>query len=269
MRSTLTPEEIASYRDLGFVVLEDFLDAGELEEWRSAVGEAVDAYRAAQEGDAGPDEFYTTIYRQKIDTTVLNQLINLWRVSPRVRKLILDERIGRLGCELEGIDGIRLLTDQALIKPPYGAPTAFHLDNPYASFTSDHHLNLWVALDDATVLNGCLFYLPGSHKWRKTEKAEIGPSLGAIIDTYPEWRELEPTPCPVAAGGAIFHNGLVAHGAAANMTPRPRRAMTATFMPADATFNGNQNVLSDQQVAQLSVGDPLDDEQQNPLVFAR
>jgi hypothetical protein len=40
-------------------------------------------------------------------------------------------------------------------------------------------------------------------------------------------------------------------------------------MPDGATFNGIQNILSDQQVARLDVGDVLDDEGQNPLVWRR
>jgi ectoine hydroxylase-related dioxygenase (phytanoyl-CoA dioxygenase family) len=72
----------------------------------------------------------------------------------------------------------------------------------------------------------------------------------------------------VAAGGALFHNGLTFHGAGANMTPRARRAMTAGFMPEDATFNGIQNILSPERVARLRIGDPLADDDENPVVYS-
>ncbi len=65
---------------------------------------------------------------------------------------------------------------------------------------------------------------------------------------------------------AGVHNGLSAHGAGPNMTPYPKRAMTCAYMPVGARFNGQKNILSDEQVAKLKVGDVLDDEQQNPLV---
>jgi hypothetical protein len=39
-------------------------------------------------------------------------------------------------------------------------------------------------------------------------------------------------------------------------------------MPDDATYNGNQNVLSAEQTARLEVGDPLDDEDVTPLVWS-
>ena len=71
------------------------------------------------------------------------------------------------------------------------------------------------------------------------------------------------------AGDAAFHNGLMAHAAGPNMTPRSRRAMTCAYMPDGATFNGNQNILSDAQIARLEIGDVLDDESQVPLVWSK
>ena len=59
------------------------------------------------------------------------------------------------------------------------------------------------------------------------------------------------------------------HAAAANMSRFPRRVMTCAFMPDGATFNGRQNVLPDRLVEDLHVGDVLDDDEQNPLVWPR
>ena len=68
------------------------------------------------------------------------------------------------------------------------------------------------------------------------------------------------------AGDVGFHNGLTAHAAGPNMTPYHRRAMTCAFMPNGAVFNGQQNILSEQYMAGLSIGEPLQDDEQNPLV---
>jgi phytanoyl-CoA hydroxylase len=43
--------------------------------------------------------------------------------------------------------------------------------------------------------------------------------------------------------------------------------MTCAFMPAGSTFNGTQNILPDDYVARLSVGDVLEDDAINPLVY--
>jgi hypothetical protein len=66
-----------------------------------------------------------------------------------------------------------------------------------------------------------------------------------------------------------LHNGLTAHAAGANVTPRPRRAMTCAYMPDGSTFNGVQNVLPDDYFAALALGDVLDDDSVNPLVWSR
>ena len=67
----------------------------------------------------------------------------------------------------------------------------------------------------------------------------------------------------------MFHNGLVAHGAGANMTPRPRRAMTCAYMPDGSTFNGQQNVLTEAYFKSLKLGDMIDDDKQVPLIWRR
>lgn len=253
-----TAEQVDAYRRDGFVLVEGFLDEEELDRWRAATGEAVEQRRAA----AGePDDSYYS--------RVFAQLQRLADTHDGVAELILDERLGELVAALAGVDGIRVWHDQALIKPPYGNPTTWHLDNPFWSFSSRDSISIWIALDDATVANGCLWYLPGTHRSARYELVEIGPNYGALFDQYPEWLELEPVATPCAAGSAVFHNGLVAHAAGANMTPWPRRAMTCAFMPAGSTFNGVRNILPDDYVARIEIGAVLDDDAINPLVWQR
>lgn len=252
-----TPDQVDAYRRDGFVLVDGFLDDGELARWREAVDEAVEQ-RLATTPPVG-DEYYRRVF---------TQLQRLADTHEGVAELILDERLGEIAAKLAGIDGIRIWHDQALIKPPYGNPTAWHLDDPFWSFSSRDAISIWIALDDATIANGCLWYLPGTQRTARYELTEIGVNFGALFDDYPEWLELDPVATPCAAGGAVFHNGLVAHAAGANMTPRPRRAMTCAFMPAGSTFNGTQNILPDAYFEQLAIGDVLDDDAINPLVWS-
>lgn len=296
MRTELTAEEIAHYQEYGFVVLEEVLDAGELDWWRKAVFEAVERRSEAIRAETPMDrrellknylsgkisehenELLASLKDRSVEeiaeqweyyARVFVQRVNLWQTDDVVRELVLDERIGKMAAELANIDGIRLWHDQALFKPPWGNPTAWHLDVPYWSFTSPDALSMWIALDDATPANGCLYFVPGSHKARKYDNVGIGKELGALFDVYPEWKEIEPVAAPMRAGSASFHNGLTAHGAGTNMTSRPRRAMTLQFMPEGATFNGTQNILPAEVVAKLNIGDALDDDSVNPLLWSR
>lgn len=264
MKDRLSQEQLTSYRENGFLVIERFLEPNELQEWRKTTEEAVAQRLADAEARLHNQAERGSYYAQ-----VFTQCIKLADTHAGMRKLILDPRLGELAAKLAGIDGIRVWHDQALIKPPYGNPTGWHLDNPYWSFYSHDAISIWVALDDATAANGCLAYIPGSHKTARFQNADISENFGALFDVYPEWMDTDPVLCPCPAGSAVFHNGLTAHGAGANITNRPRRAMTCAFMPDGSTFNGQKNVLPDDYFASLKVGDVLDDPVVNPLVWRR
>ena len=263
MRTDLSDGQIEQYREDGFLVVEGFLDGDELEVWRKAVGEAVEERLETSveflTNQRKPDDFYAKIF---------TQCLRLADTHVGVRELIYDPRIAEMGGRLAGVDGLRVWHDQALIKPPYGNPTAWHLDNPYWSFSSPDAISIWVALDDATLENGCMWYVPGSHRSATYENVGIGQDIGELFDFYPQWKEIDPVAVPASAGTAVFHGGLTAHGAGANMTRHARRAMTCAFMPEGATFNGNQNILPQAYFESLAEGDVLDDEEQNPLIWS-
>lgn len=276
MRTELTADELAFYRQNGFLSIPDLFDADDLARWCAAVDEAVEARGDAmfagrtaldevpERNEPTEEEKEEHAYYAKVFT----QRVNLWQSSDRVRSLVLDSQLAKHAADLAGVDALRLWSDQALIKPPYATFTAYHLDLPYWSFTSPNSITVWVALDHATLENGCMYYIPGSHKTERYDSVSTGKDIGALFDVYPEWRELEPVACPVPAGGACFHNGLTAHGAGANMTHGQRRAMTCAYIPDGCTFNGTANVLPP-YCDTLELGDVLDDDNHNPLVFSR
>ena len=266
MNTELSQSQIDSYQDKGFIVIDDFLTPTELEKWRSAVDDAVASRGktklAGGEGQAQwqeGDSYYDQVFVQRI---------NLWQDSEAVRALMLDARLGKMAAQLAGVEGIRIWHDQALIKQPWGNPTGWHLDNPYWSFFSRQSISIWVALDDATLENGCLYFVPGTHQTASFDNVNIGQNIGDLFRAYPQWAMLEAVAAPMKAGSCSFHNGLVAHGAGANMTPGTRRAMTCAYMPDGATFNGQANVLPEAYLATLNEGDYLNNDQQNPLIYS-
>jgi ectoine hydroxylase-related dioxygenase (phytanoyl-CoA dioxygenase family) len=266
MKTKLNAAQIKSYRNNGFIAVPGFLSPKELKQWRKVTQAAVDDRLKGTRGFEGlnnqakPDDFYSQVFVQCVKPA---------DTFPAMRKLIFDPRIGEMAAKLAGVDGIRVWHDQALFKQPFGNPTGYHLDNPYWSFSSRDSISIWIALDDATLENGCMWYLPGTHKVARWENAGIGTNLGDLFKIYPEWKKIKPVPAPAKAGTAVFHNGLVAHGAGANMTNGPRRAMTCAFMPDGSTFNGKKNVLPEEYFKSLKEGDVLNDEKINPLIWAK
>ena len=256
MRSRFSDQEIADYRASGFLAVEDFLSGSELGRWRAVVDSAM---AEVETGPLGTNS-----------AKVFTQRMNLRRSSAAVKELVEDPGVGQLVADLEGADAVRIYLDQALVKEPYGTPTQYHLDLPWWPFDSSHACTVWVALDDATLDNGCLYFVAGSHRLDLTHAGDLGPDLGAVFAAHPEAAG-PPTPCPLPAGGASFHNARTVHGAGANMTPGRRRAMTAAFVPDGVRFNGRRDVrvLGDAYLDTLTEGDPLQDDELLPVVYAR
>jgi phytanoyl-CoA hydroxylase len=283
MRTELSPDQIASYRDNGFLVIDDFLTGNEVEHLRGVLQHAVEtrgdarvpsematagATRATTAGSEDRARMLDAFRKHRSGwTRVLSQHVNLWQTDAGVAEFCRDPRLGRVAAELGQIDGVRLWHDQTMIKPAWGEPTGWHTDTPAFSFTEPEASTFWFALCDATVQNGCLYYLLGSHKVRVRTQGSM--KLDGLRLLNPEWEFTEPVPCPVRAGAMIVHNGDTAHAAGANMTPAPRPAFAISWMPDGATFNGTPNILPPAVVDRLTVGDLLDLDDQCPVVYSQ
>jgi phytanoyl-CoA hydroxylase len=271
MNYDLSEDQVLEYQENGFIVINDFLSAEELVDWRKTVMEAT----GEREGKKMPGKDVKTGDNDGINADagyfgkVFDQLINLWQTNEGVKRLMLDERIGKVASRLAGVSGIRIWHDQALFKRPWANPTAWHLDTPFWSFSDRNALSIWVALDDATLENGCLYFIPGSSRVTSFSNSSIGKNMDGIFDIYPALAGARSVAAPMKAGSCSFHNGLTVHGAGANMTNGFRRAMTCAFMPDGNLFNGQPNVLPDEYAKTLKVGDGLNNDAQNPLIYDR
>ena len=275
MNTTITQEDIDFYQENGFFIKDDFLSPDEVANWIKVLevgikgrgsqmlpnAESLEPDVSNEDCNEDCNNFYSNIFVQRV---------NLWQDSDGVKELILDPAIGEMCTQLADIEGFRVWHDQALYKAPYANPTSWHPDNPYWSYYSKDAMSIWIALDDATPENGCMHFLPGTQKKNDDFTAiPICEDMGRVFETYPEFKEIQSVSGAMKAGSCSFHNGLTIHGAGANMTANLRRAMTCGFMPIGSTFNGQQNILTKEQVAKLTIGDVMDDDEQNPIVYQR
>lgn len=260
MVTELSEDQISSYRDNGFLILDEFLNPEELQAWRERGDEAVARRRGARQPGDDPDA-------KTGNNRALLITANLRMDFPEMRKLLLDPRIGKLVADLEGVDNVRVYQDVAFYKPPWANPTGWHQDDRKWAFTSEHAITIWIALEDVTLQSGCLFFLPGTHHKRLDKDFGSGGKVSALFEAYPEFSTLEPAPAVLKAGGCSFHNGWMLHAAAANMTPKSRKAVTCAYMPDGSTFNGVSNALPESFTAGLKAGDFLDNEEFYPVVY--
>ncbi len=138
---------------------------------------------------------------------------------------------------------IKFYADQLMMKPRfYGTVTDWHQDSvAWPMFAPQNHVSCWVALDDATVDNGCMTVIPGSHKW------------GPIASDYkPRFLSLphlaEPVPVELRAGHCMFHHGLNFHRTEANTTPNRRRGLALHYLDAETSYLGIEDEAHREQV---------------------
>lgn len=254
MKTELTQNQINSYQENGFVYHPGFLSPAEVAELKGAVLATVTVMGKEKVAGRGAAPTEGKSYYDKVFT----QRLNLWRIDGTVKRFMLNPALGAMLGRLEGTGGFRVWHDQALIKEPYGNPTRWHLDNPFWSFYSRNSISIWIALEDATPHNGCMYFIPGTHKLARFDNVGIGSELDALFKVYPEMAEIDPIPVPMKAGDCSFHNGLVAHGAGANMTRGRRIAMTCAYMPE-----------SDDYFRSLKMGGVLENDDWNPRLISR
>ena len=220
--STLTPEQVAQFDELGFVVVPDLVDAGTV----ATVREELDAL------EAEVDAFLQTREDGRFsitETGALTIAIHAVTRSPAARALSAHPAILGLCHDLIGPD-VRLYWDQAVYKKtekPRRVP--WHQDNGYTYVEPQEYLTVWLALTDATLENGCPEVAPGAHLHGTLRHHYIEP-LG--------WECLEEgTPsvaAPVPAGGAVVFSSLTPHRTGPNLTGEVRKAYILQYCPSDA-----------------------------------
>jgi ectoine hydroxylase-related dioxygenase (phytanoyl-CoA dioxygenase family) len=107
------------------------------------------------------------------------------------------------------------------------------------------HLTCWIGLDDATRDNGCLHYVPGSHRWELLPITGLAGDMDAVqkVLTPEQKAAFQPIAIELKAGEASFHHPLMMHGSYENRTDRPRRAMVINVFRDGVCSQLNQPLL--------------------------
>jgi phytanoyl-CoA hydroxylase len=226
MMKRLTSSQVASYRREGYVTVPDIIDEPMLEELREVTGLMAEKAAAVGHSDAvfdfgtGPGEIE------------LRRIKSPERQDPAYARAQTAEAV--LDC-LEDILGgpIRFWAGKLNLKQPQGGQAVeWHQDWAFGPATNDSLLTVGLTLDDATVENGCLMVIPGSHRGPILDHWKDGRFMGAVSGPSLDLshaRSLE-----IRAGGISIHHTRTLHGSAPNRSTRQRRLLLYTYAAADA-----------------------------------
>jgi len=121
---------------------------------------------------------------------------------------------------LLGVEDIKLYQDQLFMKPPrIGSRQAYHQDQPLGfDIEPADMVTCWAALDAATIENGCLWMLPGTHRFGVIDQARWKAYEERSLEGHlPEERAIELNP-----GDCSFHHGHILHSSRPNRTDKKR-----------------------------------------------
>ena len=262
-------DQLESFRRDGFVIVQEgFVDDETVELLR---GRFEPLFAGRYETGIRPDEVNWVPGRDPEDRT--RQICNGWKADPQIAAQTLAERTGRLAAELIGWDGVRLVQDNVIWKPPGAKSLGMHQDGSYLDYlVPPEMITCWIALDDTSAESGPITYAAGSHRWPRS--AENRGEFHAPADwvapaerALPEGEELRLVPVVVRAGGVAFHHFNTFHGSGPNTASVHRRAVISHLVPADTRFHPEH--VDPVYSRYRRIGDATMDESFFPIVWTR
>jgi hypothetical protein len=222
-RLRLTDEQLRFFEQNGYVSGIRVLNEGQIDALRQ---ELEGFFEPHHDGHELWYEYHTN--ESSTPDTILFHALGAWRIEPGFHDSLWNPAFTVPASQLLG-GAVRFWHDQLFCKPPHhGGVVAWHQDYSYWTRTKPMaHLTCWIGLDDSTRDNGCLYYIPGSHRWNLLPITGLAGDMVAIREVLSEaqWAKFQsPIAIELKAGECSFHHPLMVHGSFENRTDQPRRA---------------------------------------------
>ncbi|MFL6414474.1 MAG: phytanoyl-CoA dioxygenase family protein [Bryobacteraceae bacterium] len=152
----------------------------------------------------------------------------------RVYDVLTDRRIVMRIRDLLGENVIAWGSHFFCKMPGDGKRVSWHQDSSYWPLTPSMAVTAWLAIDDATVENACMRYVPGSHQFGHLTYTLSENDEGNILNQTVSGAEAfgEPVNVQLKAGEISIHSDLLLHGSEANQSNKRRCGLTLRYCPA-------------------------------------
>jgi non-heme Fe2+,alpha-ketoglutarate-dependent halogenase len=212
--TTLTPEQIAAFNRDGYLAGIRIFSEDEMADIRAYFDELL-----ARTLAAGGDSY-------SISTAHLRY--------GRVYDLLTHPRIVARIKDLLGQDVIAWGSHFFCKMPGDGKRVSWHQDSSYWPLTPSMAVTAWLAIDDATIENACMRYIPGTHhlghltySLSENDEANVLNQTVAGAESFGE-----PVNVELKAGEISIHSDLLLHGSEANQSSKRRCGLTLRYCPA-------------------------------------
>ena len=262
LQHSLSDDQIEFFHANGYLAGIRLLNDEQVDLLRKELAELIDP------NHPGNDLFYEFHSNESADlSTVLFHALGAWRISPAFHDLLWSPAFLLPASQLLG-GAVRFWHDQLFVKPPHhGGVVAWHQDYSYWTRTQPMaHLSCWIGLDDSTIENGCVHYVPGSHRWNLLPVTGLAHDMNSIesVLTDEQREEFKPVAIELKAGECSFHHPLMVHGSFENKSDRPRRGAVINVFSDGVRSASNDPLLAG--VPAIAAGEKIDG-QFFPLLF--
>lgn len=226
----LSAEKVEFYCQQGYLALDMLVDQDEV----ARLAEIYDRLFRTRAGREVGDQFDLAGPDEEGAQASLPQILAPSKYAPELLQGPLLESALAVARQLLGPEAA-FSGDHAIFKPArFGAETPWHQDEAYWGGDQDYQsVSIWIPLQPATLENGCMCFVPGSHRLEVLPHHSIGhdPRIhGLEVDAAETSGAVA---CPLPAGGATIHHCRTLHYTGPNHSDMPRRAYVLVFgLPA-------------------------------------
>jgi ectoine hydroxylase-related dioxygenase (phytanoyl-CoA dioxygenase family) len=258
----LSDKQVSFYKEHGYLAGIKMLNDAQLDVLRLELAQLVDP------AHPGHELFYEFNANESADPAkILFHALGAWRIAPGMHDVLWNPPFIVAAAQL--LDGpVRFWHDQIFYKPAHhGGVVIWHQDYSYWTRTTPvAHLSCWIGLDDSTRENGCVHYVPGSHRWQLLPRTSFANQMDVVLDslTPAQRHEFKPVAIELKPGECSFHHPLMVHGSYANQTAKPRRAVVINVF-RDGVVSASDTPLLE-GVPRIPAGQKIDG-QFFPLLF--
>ncbi len=250
----LSPKQVAFFHEHGYVVGPKVLTDLQIDRLRQELA------TLTEPGHPGSEFWYEYNSNESPDPSrVLFHALGAWRIAPAFHDILWNAAYTTPASQLLG-GPVRFWHDQLFCKPAmHGGVVAWHQDYSYWTRTKPMaHLTCWIGLDDSTIDNGCVHYVPGSHRWDLLPITGLAGDMNAIqaVLNAEQWEQFNNhVPVELKAGECVFHHPLTIHGSFENRTQNPRRAVVINSVLDGVRSESNEPLLAG--IPAIPAGQPL------------
>jgi len=263
----LTPAMLADYASAGVLVLEDFVPVEACRALRDRALQLVEAF-----DPAAVRHVFSTLRQTQLDDRYFYESGDKIRffleddafdASGRLRQAKQDS-LNKMGHAMHDLDPVfdrfsrtaelaavakslgyqdpGIIQSMYIFKPPrIGGEVTCHQDSTFIYTEPESCTGFWFALEDATLENGCMQFIPGAHHMplkQRNYRRDDGTFVIETIDDTP-WPEERRVPAEARAGTLVIFDGRMPHLSGPNRSSRSRHAYTLHLIERCAQYPAN------------------------------